>query len=133
MERAGQKNLVLILARELASNIATPVFIVDTTGRLVYYNEPGADILGQPFAEVGELEADSWGSKWNPRAPDGTPLPVVDLPLVRALQQRRPFHSSLVIDAADGQERTISVTALPLFARLDEFVGAVAFFWEGGG
>jgi hypothetical protein len=32
----------------------------------------------------------------------------------------------------DGDSREIAVTALPLFARADEFVGAVAFFWEHG-
>ena len=35
-----QKSLVLILAREFASNLATPIYIADADERLVYFNEP---------------------------------------------------------------------------------------------
>jgi hypothetical protein len=30
----------------------------------------------------------------------------------------------------DNEERRLAVTAVPLFARKDEFVGAAAIFWE---
>ena len=126
----GQKNLVLILARELASNLATPIFVIDTTGRLIYYNEPGATILGQPFAEVGELPASEWGTRWNPRREDGSPLGLEDLPLTIALRNQRPAHAKFFIDRPDGTTRQISVTGIPLFAKVDEFVGALAIFWE---
>ena len=52
-----QKSLPLILAREFAANIATPVIVMDERGRLVFFNEPAERILGQTHAEVGELRA----------------------------------------------------------------------------
>jgi len=33
------KHLVHILAREFASNLATPTLIVDAQGQLIFYNE----------------------------------------------------------------------------------------------
>ena len=48
-------NLPLILARELASNLATPMFLLDAGGMLVFYNDAAELLLGKPFAELGEI------------------------------------------------------------------------------
>ena len=48
-----QKQLVLILAREFAQQLVTPVFISDDEGRLVFYNESAEELLGRTFAEAG--------------------------------------------------------------------------------
>jgi hypothetical protein len=45
-----QKSLVLILARELATNLATPIYIADSVGDLVYFNEPAEQIAAGRFA-----------------------------------------------------------------------------------
>jgi hypothetical protein len=34
------------------------------------------------------------------------------------------------VTGADGVERKLSVTAFPLFAHADEFVGVVTIFWR---
>ena len=34
------------------------------------------------------------------------------------------------ITSVDGVERDVAVTAFPLFAHADEFVGIVAIFWR---
>ena len=47
-------SLPLILARELASNLATPMFLLDTRGMLVFYNDAAELVIGKPFAEVGD-------------------------------------------------------------------------------
>ena len=51
------KSLPLILAREFASNLATPMFLLDAAGMLVFYNDAAALLLGKPFAELGEMSA----------------------------------------------------------------------------
>lgn len=127
-----EHNLVMILARGLASSIATPMFLVDPDGTLVYYNEPAEAILGQTYAEAGELKQEEWAGAWiQPEDPEsGEPLDAKDVPLSRALADREPAHGALRITGVDGVKRTIAATAFPLFARTDEFVGAVAIFWE---
>jgi PAS domain-containing protein len=129
---AEEHNLVMILARGLASAIATPWFLVDPDGTLVYYNEPAEAILGQSYAEAGALKQEEWGGTWvKPEDPEtGARMDPSDLPLSRALAEREPAHGFLRITGRDGEKRTIEITAFPLFARSDEFVGAVAIFWE---
>jgi PAS domain S-box-containing protein len=125
-----QRNLVLILVRDLADKLASAVFVVDEEGTLVYFNEAAAEILGKSFGEVGMLSEAEWSKAFVPMELDGRELAPEQLPLVVARQQRRPSHRAFMIRNMEGQELAIAVTAIPLFARKDEFVGAAAIFWE---
>ena len=126
---AEQKHLVLILAREFASNLATPMGITDEQGRLVYFNEAAEAIIGAPLAEAGELSFEEWSARASPRTPEGELLPPERRPAAIALNDRRAAHERMKVTGLDGVEREIAVTAFPLFAHVDEFVGVVAIFW----
>jgi PAS domain-containing protein len=130
---ASQRNLVLILARDFASRLATAVFLVDPQGSLIYFNESAERILGRRFVEGTDMPADVWSTSFTPTDEDGSPLPLAELPLGIALQRREPAHRELAITGADGTARRIEVTAFPLFAHAEECVGAVAIFWERPG
>ena len=121
---------MLILARELAESVASPVFIVDADGTLIFYNERAEQVLGLRFEEAGEMSREEWGSRWYPEDPDTGHVPLEDLPLTIAVLQHRPAHRPLTIIGSDGVQRAIEVTAYPLMARGDRFVGAMAIFWE---
>jgi PAS domain S-box-containing protein len=124
------KHLVLILARELAANLATPTFIADAEGTLVYYNEAAEDIVGAAFAEVGEMPMDEWTATFEPRTVDSEPLPPDRRPARIALDERRATHQRFRITSRDGVDRELEVTALPLFAHADEFIGIIVIFWR---
>ena len=130
MTPTKQKHLVLILAREFAAHIASPFFLVDAEGTLVYYNERAEKILGLRFAEAGELSAEEWGAKWKPEDLEHGRIPLAELPLAVAMLRKRPAHRPLRITGSDGVQRIIEITAFPLFPKEDEFVGAIAIFWE---
>jgi PAS domain-containing protein len=125
-----QRNLILILARDLTSRLATPAFVVDAEGALVYFNEAAEPVLGRTYAEAGELRAGEWAAEWDPRDPDGTLVPLEELPLGVAFREGRPAHRELTITGGDGVVRDIEVTAFPLCPREDLIMGAVAVFWE---
>jgi PAS domain-containing protein len=124
-----QKHLVLILAREFASNLATPTLIADDRGHLVFYNDAAAEVVGRTFAETGEVPLDEWTANFAPRTSDSEPLGPDRRPTRIAFDQRRPAHERLRITSLDGVDREVAVTAFPLFAHADEFVGVVAIFW----
>ena len=130
MEKTQQKNLVLILARELAANSATPMFVVDPEGALAFFNEPAERVLGRTFAETGALGPKEWGSIFAPVDGNGQSIPLEELPLNKAMRELEPGHLAMNITGLDGEQRRIAVTAFPLFARANEFVGALAIFWE---
>lgn len=130
VEGRRQKNLILILARELASKLATAMFIADADGELVFYNEPAEEILGRSFAEAGELSAETWTSLFHPETLDGEPMALAEMPSGIALLERRPAHDIFRITCLDGRTRVVSVTGIPLFGQADRFVGMLAIFWE---
>jgi PAS domain-containing protein len=128
-ERA-QRDLILILARDLLSRLATPGFVVDDAGTLAYFNEAAEPVLGLSYAESGELRAGEWASGWKPADAQGQPIPLEELPLGIAFREGRPAHHAMHILGGDGVERDIEVTAFPLKTHADVTVGAIAVFWE---
>jgi PAS domain S-box-containing protein len=126
----SQRNLVLILARDFASRLATAVFLVDPEGNLIYFNEAAERVLGQRFVEGRGMSARDWSTTFTPVDDQGEALPLSELPLGVALLKREPAHRALRIIGGDGVTRRIEVTAFPLFAHADESVGAIAIFWE---
>ena len=86
-----QLPIELILVRQLAGYLATPVFVVDEAGRLVYYNEAAEEVLGARFEDTTLRDRDEWLSAFMPRDPGGAPFGPDEDPLLSAL--------------ADGRER----------------------------
>jgi PAS domain-containing protein len=128
--RGGPKGLVLVLARELASNLATPIYLADREGTLVYFNEPAERIGGRSYSEAGEMSIGDWAALLRPRRVDGTPLQREEMPGGIALDERRPAHARLRITGLDGVEREIATTAFPLFGPDAAFHGIMVIFWE---
>jgi PAS domain-containing protein len=124
------KSLVLILARELASKLATSIYVTDSDGTLVYFNEPAERIGGRSFAEAGEMSIREWAERLRPRSVDGTALPQREMPGGIAFTRRRPAHAKLRITGLDGFEREIATTAFPLFGPDETFDGIMVIFWE---
>jgi PAS domain-containing protein len=126
-------DLVQIMARDLASNLLTPTFLIDPDGILMFYNESAEEILGEKYKDAGELAQDQWGTMWNPEDPKtGEPIPVEELPLSIALSERRPVQRRMCITGMDGVRREIEVLSIPLLKIGEELVGALAVFWEEG-
>ena len=123
-----QRNLVLILARDLADKLASAVFVVDADGRIVYFNQHAEEIMGRTFADVGPADLEQFLESFSPTDMDGHPMKPADLPISIALNEQRPIHKPVRIKR-DEDEVEIGVTALPLFARSQDFVGAAAIFW----
>ena len=130
MEGRAQKHLALILARELASQLATATFVADARGELVFYNEPAEEILGRTFAEAGAMPAEGWATQFRLEGLDGAPLAMEKMPAAVALMEQRPAHGTIWMTGLDGQRRLVSITAAPLFASPTDFVGVIALFWQ---
>jgi PAS domain-containing protein len=126
-----QKHLVLILAREFASNLATPTLITDERGYVVYYNEAAEQVIGRSYTEVGEIPFDEWSAQFSPRSIEtDEPIPLERRPTGIALYERRAAHERMRFTSVDGVAREDAVTAFPLFAHTDELVGTVTIFWR---
>jgi len=120
----------IILNRQLADCLSIPVFITDPKGELIFYNEPAEQLLGKRFEETGEMPMEEWSKVFNPMDAEGKPIPPDELPLVRTLKDRYPYHRNFRIESLKGERREISVTSYPMISRSGGFLGAVAIFWK---
>ncbi len=125
-----QKEIEVILTRQLASYLAMPIFIVDPQGSLVFYNEPAETVLGIRFEETGEMPMDEWTRVFKPTDGNSNALEQNHLPLAKALTESRPAHSNFWIRGLDGVARHIEVFAFPLIGQANRNLGAMAIFWE---
>ena len=120
----------IILMRELAGHLATPIFVVDTAGDLLFYNDPAERLLGSRFDETGMMPFAEWSTVFTPTDGQGLPIPPGELPLAIAAQQRRPAQGGMWIRGLDGERRELTVTAIPLQGQWGDHLGAAAIFWE---
>jgi PAS domain-containing protein len=125
-----QREIEIILSRQLASYLAIPIFIVDPEGNLLFYNEPAEAILGGRFEETGEMPVSEWSRVFKPTDHRGAALGPDKLPLMVAVTERRPAHRRFWIRGLDHVRRHIEVTAFPLVGQADRYLGAMALFWE---
>ena len=122
----------VVLLRQVAGYLATPLFLVDEDGTLEYYNEPAELLLGHRYEETGQMPLEEWGKTFAPTDSLGRAMPPGDLPLARALTERTPSQGSFFIRGLDGISRHLSVTAVPLEGPGGTDLGALAIVWALG-
>jgi PAS domain-containing protein len=127
---ASAKPIQVILARQLASCLATPILVVDTEGTLIFYNEPAEDILGQRFEETGEIAADTWSTLFALADEERKPIAQESRPMMLALSERRPFSRTVWMQCGHRDWKHMNITAFPLIGEERQFLGAQMIFWE---
>lgn len=125
-----QRDVGLILMRQLASGLAVPVILVDGEGDLLFFNEPAGVLLGERFDEVGDMPLERRRRLFAFRDEHGNPLPDDQPPLIVALREQRPVHRRVWMLGFDGVDRAVEVTAFPLLGSGGHLIGGVAMFWE---
>lgn len=125
-----QREIEVILSRQLASYLTMPIFIVDDSGTLIFYNEPAERLLGQRFEETGEMPPEEWIAASTATDDQGRQLAREELPLMIALNERRGVHSFIWIQTGENLRRRIAITAFPLIGQAGRDLGAMAIFWE---
>ena len=125
----SQKPLELILARNLLTSVTTPAFLVARNGSLLFYNEGAGALLGRPFEDVGQLDADEWTESFGPLDADDVPIPLEELPLTAALRDGRPAHAEFRVRDARGTMHEIAASAMPIVGHGNGASGAMVIFW----
>jgi PAS domain-containing protein len=129
MGETVQKAVELILMRQLAAYLATPILLFDAEGNLLFFNEAAEQFIGRRFADAGELPSTDWIRSMPLYAEDGSPLPPEQRPLLVALRERRPVHSRLRAPAAGGRMRNVASTVIPLEGQSGRLLGGAIIFW----
>ena len=128
----AQRDIELILARQLASQLAVATLLVDQAGDTLFFNEPAERIYGRRFDEIDALHGDERSSILAPLWEDGRPVPLDRLPSQIAIRERRPTHAAFHMHGLDGVLRPVEATAVPVESAGGRVLGALVFFWIQG-
>jgi PAS domain-containing protein len=127
----AQQSVEMILVRQLASYLFVPVLVVDTTGTVVFYNEPAERILGVRFEETGRIGPEEVERLIELSDDPAAGPDEAGRPMATALQQRRPAHARRwLLRRGDRVRLQVELTAFPVIDQEDRLLGAVAMFWE---
>jgi PAS domain-containing protein len=124
------KAVELILLRQLLSRLPLPATLVDADGTVIYFNPATERLLGLDWEAIGEQPLSRLPEFVDPRQSDDSPMEPSDMPLARALHDRRPQQYRMIIHDTDGVPRRIMTTAIPLDGQGGTLLGAMNFFWE---
>jgi PAS domain-containing protein len=127
----AQREVELILARQLASGLAVPALLVAADGDTLFFNEPAEEIFGRRFDEIDALPFERRTAVLAPRRANGEPMPVSELPGMVAMTERRPVHAGLYIHGFDGVLRRVESTAIPIESAGGHVLGTLVFLWAG--
>lgn len=122
-----EQPLELILARNLVSIVSLAALLVDVDGRIVFFNDAAAEIVGSPFEEIGMMTREAWNAKYGPFDEHGVPLAADRLPLTVAIHEGRPAYARLRVRGERGMLE-VEAGALPLLGPAG-YHGAMVFFW----
>jgi len=96
------------------------------SGRLIYDNEQSRRIFRQEFQEARNVA--DYGKFWKICRPDGSPLPVEEYPLARAVRGETVTGEEYRIGRGDGSQGYVCVNAIPILAPSGEIVSGLAAF-----
>ena len=126
----SKNDIEVILAQQLAEYMDMPIFIVDPSGDLLFFNGPAEVILGCQYHEIETMPASEWSTVFAPVDQEGRPLKSEELPLMIAMTKHHPDQKRLRIRGLDQTLREIDVIAFPILAQEQRYLGAIAVFWE---
>jgi PAS domain-containing protein len=126
----SQQSVEMILLRQLASYLNLPIWMMDATGNLLYYNEPAEGLLGVRFDDAGPITADQLADLFKATDLEGNPIPDSEMPVVMALTDHHPAHRPIRFCGFDGVWRDVEISAMPVEGQGGRFLGVFATFWE---
>jgi PAS domain S-box-containing protein len=112
-QRAARHHAEALLAAAIEASPAA-IIIADADGTIRVANPAARQLAGGDVVPVDPPGLAAAVTRWDLRRLDGTPLPVGELPLVRALRGERVSHAESTLRLADGSERALVGGAGPV-------------------
>jgi hypothetical protein len=122
--------LELILLRQFAARLTTPVALFDMDGWLIYLNPAAEAVFGVDFADLGELSLEQALAIAQPKDVHGAPMTPDTVPVGIALGQGRPEARTVSIRDPRGRLHRLGTTTIPVQSYGGAFVGVMSIFWK---
>lgn len=107
---------------KLLDSLPVAVYMCDHLGFISSFNQAAVELWGSKPV----IGRDRWSGCDHMYYPDGTPLPLDDCPMARALQSGKPITEvEIIIVRPDGSRISVVPHAVPFFDHLGKVAGAV--------
>jgi PAS domain-containing protein len=127
---ARQHPVELILLRQLAARLTTPVALFDMDGRLIYLNPAAEALFGVDFACIGELSLDQALAIAQPTDVFGAAMDPRTVPVGKALGEGRYEVGTVSIRDPHGRHHRLGTTTIPVQGQGGATFGAMSIFWH---
>lgn len=112
-----------IFLSALLDNIEEAIVSCDEQGKLVRFNHAARNLHGLPEQPI---PPDQWSEHYDLYKPDGyTPMPMEEIPLYRALQDRLVRNEEIVVTPKHGDSRVLAANGQALKDATGRIIGAV--------
>jgi len=113
----------------LFETMAEGVLLIDPFGKIVEANPSAEAILGVRRSEI--RSRNYMGPEWQAIRPDGTPMPLGEIPSAVAMREERPVKDVVLgMSRGDGSVRWINVSAVPFKGPAGKPGGVVTTFGD---
>ncbi|MCT7970395.1 PAS domain S-box protein [Laspinema sp. D1] len=119
-EAALQKEREFLNA--MLNNLADGIASCDANGIITLFNRATREYCGLPESPI---PAEQWGEYYNLYRPDGTAMPMEEVPLFRAFSGETIQNVELIIAPKHQKQRTILVSGQPIIDASGNKLGAV--------
>jgi CheY-like chemotaxis protein len=110
----------------LTARDSQPMFLVLADGGVPFYNSLAAELLDLPMP-VQPSNIDALREHFEILRPDGSPMPVPERLMYRAIGAHTPLTETVIV-AARGLEKTADAAAIPFFANDGSYVATAIYF-----
>ncbi|HMA96669.1 MAG TPA: PAS domain S-box protein, partial [Polyangiaceae bacterium] len=129
--KIAEQERTITLLEAAIQQCPVPIVIVTAPGLVVKCrNQAALDILSISPSPLGgaHLEHVLAQKTWEDLRLDGTPKPIDELPLTRALRGCKTLGEQAIVRRADGTERWINVSAVPVCDEDGQVIAALLVF-----
>jgi PAS domain S-box-containing protein len=111
-----------LLTQQLFEALPAAVYTCDANGYIQHYNKAAVELWGREPVPG----KDKWCGSWKIYRIDGSPLPLDECPMARALKEGKKIKDEeIIIEKPDGERRIIMPYPQPLFDEAGNLAGAV--------
>jgi len=125
-----QRPIELILLRELARRLATPVTLYDAHGRLAYLNRAAEALFGLNFEELGEISLEEAVALIRPTDANGVPLRAEQMPTGVVPRKPQAPQANLWVHDQNGRAQRVATTSISLRGQGGGALGAMSIWWK---
>jgi hypothetical protein len=124
------RSVELILAKQLAGLLVSPIMLFDAGGTMVYFNEPMEALLGRSFGVTGPMVRGEWSAAFHFEDLEGGDLEASETPLSAAFNGGQAGQITCWIVGIAGTRAKIRLTTVPIEGAGDVHHGVLAIITQ---